>query len=214
VLADAGVKFTEKPEEAPGAKLSGMVRPDIVNVLPGNEAAETERLAVPVFLMVIVCVLVTPTETLLKLTLDGVTLIAGCTPAPESAMVAGELVAVLTTVRLPVTLPTAVGAKLTLSDRLLPAARETDPDKPLTANSLPEIAADETVTAPVPVFVTVTDCEAELPTSVFAKLRLLVLLESKYVGAGAADFPVPLTGTEIVTSSPSQYLMATAMLPL
>lgn len=89
------------------------------------------------------------------------------------------MVAVLTTARLPVTLPTAVGAKLTDSERPFPAARETEPEKPLTANPLPDTVADETVTAPVPVFVSVTVPEAELPTSVFAKLRLLTLLESK-----------------------------------
>jgi hypothetical protein len=179
VLADVGVKFTEKLEEAPGVKVSGMARPDVVKVLPGKDAADTVRFAVPVFLTATACVFVTPTETFVKLTLDGVTEIAGCTPAPESAIVAGELVALLVTVRLPVTLPTAVGAKLTLSGRLLPAAIETVPERPLTVNPVPEMLSDETLTAPVPVFVSVTVCEAELPTSVFAKLRLLVLLDSK-----------------------------------
>lgn len=129
-------------------------------------------------------------------------------------MVAGELAALLITVRLPVTLPTAVGAKLTVRGRLFPAARETDPAKPLTANPVPEMVADVTVTAPVPAFVSVTVCEAELPTSVFAKPRLLALLESKYVEAGVADFPVPLTGTEILVSLEPQFFTATAMLPL
>lgn len=77
MLAEAGVKFTERLEEAPGASVKGTARPDSVNVVPGNEAAETVRLAVPVFLIETACVFVTPTETLLKLTLDGVTEIAG-----------------------------------------------------------------------------------------------------------------------------------------
>lgn len=77
MLADAGVKFTEKLEEAPGASVNGTARPDSVNVVPGNEAADMVRLAVPVFLMVTACVFVTPTETLLKLTFDGDTEIAG-----------------------------------------------------------------------------------------------------------------------------------------
>lgn len=77
MLAEVGVKFTDKLEEAPGARVKGTVRPDSVNVVPGKEAAETVRLAVPVFLMVTACVLVTPTETLLKLTLEGVTEMAG-----------------------------------------------------------------------------------------------------------------------------------------
>jgi hypothetical protein len=77
VLADAGVKFTEKLDEAPGASVNGMARLESVKVVPGNEAAETVRLAVPVFLMVTACVFVTPTETLLKLTLAGVIEMAG-----------------------------------------------------------------------------------------------------------------------------------------
>ena len=77
MLADVGVKFTEKLEEAPEASVNGIARPDRVNVVPGKEAAETVRLAVPVFLIVKACVLVAPTETLLKLTLEGVTDMAG-----------------------------------------------------------------------------------------------------------------------------------------
>jgi hypothetical protein len=77
VLAEAGVKFTEKLEEAPGARVSGTVKPDSVKVLPGKDAAETERFAVPVFAIVTACVLVAPTETFVKVTLAGVKEIAG-----------------------------------------------------------------------------------------------------------------------------------------
>ena len=37
-----------------------------------------------------------------------------CTPVPDNAMVVGELVALLATLTLPVTLPASVGAKATL----------------------------------------------------------------------------------------------------
>ena len=82
--------------------------------------------------MVSVWVLVTPTVTLPKLTLAGITEICGCTPLPLSEIVAGELVALLATLRLPVALPAAAGAKLTVSVKLWPAARVTAPGKPLT----------------------------------------------------------------------------------
>jgi hypothetical protein len=87
--------------------------------------------------MVMVCVFVTPTVTFPKLTLPGTTAISGCTPVPLSEIVAGELVAVLTTVMLPVALPAAAGAKLAASERLCPAARVTPPAKPVTLNPVP-----------------------------------------------------------------------------
>jgi len=72
---------------------------------------------------------------------------------PESEIVAGELVALLTTVRLPVTVPMVLGAKLTVSIRLFPAVSVTVPVRPLSANPEPVRVAWEMVTAPVPLFV-------------------------------------------------------------
>jgi len=59
-------------------------------------------LAVPGLKMVTVCELVTPTGTLENETLVGTTEMAGCTPVPPSETVAGELVALLVTLILPV----------------------------------------------------------------------------------------------------------------
>ena len=107
-------------------------------------------------LMVSVWVLVTPTATLKKFTLVGITLICGCTPLPLSEIVAGELVALLTTLRLPVTLTAEAGAKLTFSARLWPAGRVMAPVKPLTPNPVPVVLTCEMLTLPVPVFVSET----------------------------------------------------------
>jgi hypothetical protein len=68
--------------------------------------------------MVSVWVPVAPTVRLPKLTLEGVTEICGCTPVPLKGIVAGELVAVLTTLMLPAEAPVAAGPKLALSGRL------------------------------------------------------------------------------------------------
>lgn len=70
--------------------------------------------------MVSVCVLVTPTATLPKLTVEGITEICGCgcTPVPLNEIVAGELVAVLTTLMLPETAPAVAGANFAVSERL------------------------------------------------------------------------------------------------
>jgi len=46
-------------------------------------------------------VFVTPTLTLVKATTDGIADMAGCTPLPLRETVAGELVALLTTLREP-----------------------------------------------------------------------------------------------------------------
>jgi len=129
--------------------------------------------------MVSVWVLLTPTVTLPKLTLEGITEICGCTPVPVSEIVAGEFVAVLLIMMLPDAAPRAVGAKLTPNARVCPAARLTVPEKPLTLNPAPLAATCEIVTLPAPVFAKVIVCDAELPTSIVPKLRLLALDESR-----------------------------------
>lgn len=114
-----------------------------------------------------------------KLMLEGITEICGCTPVPLSEMVAGELVAVLTTLMLPDTAPVAAGAKLAVSGKLWPAASVTPPEKPVTLNPAPVAATCAMLTLPVPVLVKVMAFEAELPNNVLPKLKLLALVESR-----------------------------------
>ena len=76
------------------------------------------RLAVPGLVIVTVCVLVTPKVTFVKLTLEGIVAMAGWMPVPLREMVRGELAALLTTLREPVTLPALAGAKVTEIGRL------------------------------------------------------------------------------------------------
>jgi hypothetical protein len=143
--------------------------------------------------MVSVCVLVTPAATLPKLTVEGITEICGCTPVPLNEIVAGELVAVLTTLMVPTTAPVVAGAKLAVRGRLWPAARVTLPEKPVTLNPpLMEVTC-EILTLPVPVFLRVKAWDTELPTRVLPKLRLLTLEESKYDWVDVDDVPVPET---------------------
>lgn len=133
--------------------------------MPLSDAWEMLRVAVPEFFTVIACVLFAPVMTFPKLTLEGVTEMSGCTPVPLREITAGELVAVLTTLMLPDTLPADAGAKLTFSEKLWLAARVTAPEKPLTLNPAPEEVTCETVTAPVPVLDKVIACEAPVPTN-------------------------------------------------
>jgi len=153
LLAEAGVKLTVKVEETPGGTESGSVSPEKLKPVPTSDAWVTLRFAVPGLLMTSVWVLVTPTVTLPKLTLAGITEICGCTALPLREIVVGELVALLAKLRLPVALPAVAGAKLTLSERLWPAASVTVPVKPLTVNPVPVMATCETLTLAVPVFV-------------------------------------------------------------
>src|ERR1041385_1956089 len=153
LLAEPGVKLRVKAEEPPGGTESGSVSPDKLKPAPTSDAWVMLRFAVPGLLMVSIWVLVTPTVTLPKLTLAGVTEICGCTPLPLSEITVGELAAELTRLRLPVALPAVAGEKLTLSEKLWPAARVTPPLKPLTVNPAPAMATCETLTLPVPLFV-------------------------------------------------------------
>jgi hypothetical protein len=157
---------------------------------------------VPGFRTVSVWVPVAPTTRLPKLRLEGLTEICGCKPVPLKEIVTGELVAVLTTLMLPATAPTVAGTKLAVSGRLCPAASVTPPEpsvtppeKPATLNPAPIAATCEMVTLPVPVFVSVTACDTELPTRALPKFRLLTLEESKYDCVGVGDVPVPETET-------------------
>jgi len=153
LLAEAGVKLTVKAEEPPGGTESGGVSPEKLKPVPTSDAWVTLRVAVPGLLMASIWVLVTPTVTLPKLTLAGITEICGCTPLPLSEIVVGELVALLIKLRLPVALPAVAGAKLTVSEKLWPAARVTAPVKPLRVNPAPVMATCERLTLAVPMFV-------------------------------------------------------------
>jgi len=81
--------------------------------------------------------LVLPTVTLPKLRLAGLAASNKPAPVPESETVAGELVALLTTERLPVALPATVGAKVTVNVALWPAATVRGRERPLTLKPVP-----------------------------------------------------------------------------
>jgi hypothetical protein len=98
-------------------------------------------------------------------------------PEPERAIVVGELFASLVTVRPPVTLPEAAGAKRTCKVTLWPAAMEDRGVPCVMENAEPETLVLETVTAEVPALVKVTLWVAVAPTETFPKLRLVGLGE-------------------------------------
>ena len=120
--------------------------------------------------MVSVCVLATPTVTLPKLTLEGVTEICGCIPVPLSEIVAGELVALLTTATLPARLPAEAGANVTLKEVDWPAARFSGSVIPLVLNPVPVALTCEMEMLEFPVLEIVTLCVALVPVVRLPKL--------------------------------------------
>ena len=83
---------------------------------------------------------------------------------PLTGNEAGEFVAVLTTVTLPIKLLTLGGVKVTEREMFLPGASVTAPGKPLVPKPVPDALTCETVTEPVPVFVKVSGNDAVVPT--------------------------------------------------
>jgi hypothetical protein len=109
-------------------------------------------------------------------------------PVPVSAIVAGEFVALLTTDTLPVTLPTAVGAKATFTVADWLGIKMVPDVTPLVLNPVPVTVTPEIVTFEFPLFVNVSPNELLVPTPTFPKLRFVGFAPSRKVAAT----PVPL----------------------
>ncbi len=116
----------------------------------------------------------------------------------------------LLTVSLPVTAPVAVGANLTLSVIACFGLRVTGKVAPLTLNPVPLMVAELTVTAPVPVEVSVTPNVAFEPVLTSPKLKLVGLTVKVEVDAVAV--PVPLRETPIVACPDA--LLDTVIVPV
>jgi hypothetical protein len=100
------------------------------------------------------------------------------TPVPERGSLLGELVALLRIEALPVTLPAAVGAKVTLKSVFCPADRVRGRVGPLILKPVPVTESWGMVTLPVPVLVRITGSVLLLPTTTLPKLTLAGLATS------------------------------------
>ena len=105
------------------------------------------------------------------------------TPVPEREIVAGELVALLVTVTLPVTLAAVAGVKVTFNVAVCAGVKICPVVTPLAVNPAPEMLTLETVTFEFPAFVNVTLSMLLLPMLTFAKPKLVVLALSRNVAA-------------------------------
>jgi hypothetical protein len=86
---------------------------------------------------------------------------------------AGELVALLTTETLPVTLPATVGVNVTLNHVFCPGDRVWGRGRSLILKPVPVIMTLERVTLAVPVFFNITGSVLLLPRLIFPKLVLV-----------------------------------------
>jgi hypothetical protein len=107
---EVGEKTTLNEVLLPAATDAGSERPLMLKPAPVMLAAETVRVAVPLFVRVIAWELLVPVVTFPKAALVGLEEICGCVAVPLSAIVRGEPVALLVIETLPLALPAVVGA--------------------------------------------------------------------------------------------------------
>ena len=133
--------------------------------------------------------------------------VLACAPVPDKVIVAGEPVALLVTVTLPLAPPAALGAKMTLNVMVCDGLNVTGVFAPLTVNPAPLAVMPEICTFELPVFVMVMPCVDEEPTVTLPKFTLVGLNESVCVAAT----PVPLNAS--VPGDPAA-LLTSETLPL
>jgi hypothetical protein len=126
-----------------------------------------------------------------------------CTPVPERETVAGELVALLATEMLPVTLPEAVGSKLAFKEADCPGARVVPEATPLALKLAPETVTPEIVTLEFPLLVSVTARVLPEPTFTFPKFKLVGFAPSRALAAFTVRVAAPLVKllTEFLTDT-------------
>lgn len=102
---------------------------------------------------------------------------ADCPPTPEREINAGEFVALLATVTLPVKVPFATGLNVASRVADCPGARINPSETPLIVYCPPEIVTFDTVTLEFPVFVRTTVNPLVFPIATLPKLKLDVLID-------------------------------------
>ena len=115
---------------------------------------------------------------MLSVQLDVTECEAGWTPFPVRETVAGELVALLATVTLPLTPVDVAGVNVTFIVAVCPGVRICPVETPFAENPAPEMLTLETITLEFPALVNVTPNVLLPPILTLAKLRLVALSAS------------------------------------
>jgi hypothetical protein len=150
--ATVGAKLTLNVVLCPAANVNGGIRPLVLKPAPETLICEMLTLELPVLVSVAVWLLLPPTFTFPKFKLVGLAIstIVAATPLPLSAIVVGELGALLTSEMLPETLPAAAGAKAAVKLDPCPGLSVKGTIKLLVLKPLPETVACEIVKLAVP----------------------------------------------------------------
>lgn len=155
------------------ASVNGTDRPVALKPVPVALTAEMVALVFPLFVKVIVCGLLLPSDTLPNATLPGlatnVEFVA--TPVPTMLRTCGEPGALSVKVMLPVAAPLAVGANCALKDRLCPPVNVVGRESPLIPKPVPATVARLIVTLEFPLFVSLTLCVPLCPTITFPNVK-------------------------------------------
>ena len=162
-----------------------------------------------------VCELGAPTVTFPKLTLAGLTAIAGCPwamPLPLKGTTTLEVDELLVIVRLPERFPVVVGSILATKFVAWPAVRLIGNVTPVIEKLEPATAIFEMVNVPEPEFVIDIACPTLWPTSTPPKLTLVGL--TVIAGCPCEDMPAPLSGmTTLGVEELFENVMLPAMVP-
>lgn len=110
------------------------------------------------------------------------------TPAPATATLAGETVALLEILTLPLTVSACLGANVTVSVAVWPGASVAAVIPPSATTSAAVTLTPETVMFELPVFFRLTGRVFALPTGSFPKLRLVGVADSVRVAAMPLPF--------------------------
>jgi hypothetical protein len=212
--AEAGLKATKSEHEAPAPRVAPQLpssRKEVALVPPSAiEVSVTDT--VDVFVIVTTCAsLVVPTMVFGKAMEAGVTVrvgVVGAFPVPVKATEAGVLVPLLATTSVPVEATAAVGLNSIETVQLAATARVV-PQVVADLRKGAETVSDVSVNAPVPVFLTVTTCTAEVePKVTVPKASEVGASESVWVTTAV---PVPVKATDAGVLVP---LLATTSVPV
>jgi hypothetical protein len=189
------------------ARVNGVERPTAVKPAPVALTAEIVALALPLFVKVMVCWPLLPTDTLPNATLPGLALKVELveTPLPTMLTVCGDVGALSVNVMLPVAAPVAVGANCTLNESDCPPVSVFGNDSPLMPKPLPATVATLMTMFVVPVFVNSTFWLPVCPTTTFPNVS------ADGEMAKPACVPVPLN--EIIIGE-FEASLTTVMLPV
>jgi hypothetical protein len=115
------------------------------------------------------------------------------TPAPDTEMMAGELVAVLAMLMIPAKFPATVGAKVTSSVAFCPGASIIPAETPCVVKPATELLTVEMDTLEFPALVIVIPKTLLFPRATFPKVKLDKLTFKRKV----SETPVPLMATVV-----------------